>query len=287
MLADFVEPKSMLFVPAVKGKMIDKALSLGADIVVIDLEDSVAPSLKENARLTVATAISALGHSVANRIFVRINPVGSPWFLDDLSFIGSSELVDVVLPKYDSQDMVEELHERLMALGRKSVRLIVGIETVRGVHDCFDLLGNDIDAVYFGAEDFVADLGGRRTEVGSEVLYARSQVSIASRLRNVPAIDQAVLAVHDDERFRLDALQGRSMGYCGKICLHPQQVALANEIFAPSEEEIEHARKVIEAAQSGVGTLDGEMVDEVHLRMARSIVAKSSSVSQNKSNGIK
>lgn len=277
-VGDLVEPKSMLFVPASNRKMIEKAFTLGADIVVIDLEDSVAPSQKESARLMVADVMGQLDQSIPKGVFVRINPVGTPWFMDDLALLGRNHLVDVVLPKYDSPHMVDELRERLEALGRNSARLIVGIETVRGVHDCFDLLGETIDAVYFGAEDFIADLGGRRTKAGMEVLYARSQVSMASRLRQVSAIDQAVLTVHDADSFRSDAIQGRSLGYSGKICLHPLQVALANEIFAPSEEEFKHALKVIEAAQSGVGTLDGEMVDEVHLRIARSVIAKFTSV---------
>ena len=114
----------------------------------------------------------------------------------------------------------------------------------------------------------------RRTDTGEEVLYARSKVMLAARLAGVGAIDQAVVAIRDDTRFVADAEAGKSIGYTGKICVHPRQVELAHQVFTPSPEEIEHARRVLEMAAEGAGTVGGEMVDEVHVRMARRILAR-------------
>jgi citrate lyase subunit beta/citryl-CoA lyase len=142
------------------------------------------------------------------------------------------------------------------------------------VAGCRELLRADVDAVYFGAEDYIADLGGRRTENGAEVLYARSEVRLAAYLAEVAAVDQAVVAIRDDEQFRKDAERGRAIGYAGKICVHPRQVELSHEIFTPSPEEVEHARAVMRAAENGVAVVDGQMVDDVHVRMARTVLSR-------------
>jgi citrate lyase subunit beta/citryl-CoA lyase len=175
-----------------------------------------------------------------------------------------------VLPKYESADTVAEIRARLPG----AALVIAGLETARGVADCRRLLAHGVDAVYFGAEDYIADLGGHRTGTGEEVLYARSKVMLAARLAGVGAIDQAVVAIRDDARFVADAETGKSIGYTGKICVHPRQVELAHQVFTPSPEEIEHARQILEMAETGAGTLGGEMVDEVHVRMARQLIAR-------------
>ena len=167
--------------------------------------------------------------------------------------------------------MVGLLRARL----RPDAVIVVGIETARGVADSRALLGSAVDAAYFGAEDYIADVGGARTDGGAEVLYARSQVLLAARLGGVAAIDQAVMAVRDDERFITDARDGAALGYTGKICVHPRQVELAHEVFTPTEAQVEHAEAVLRvAAAGGVGTVDGQMVDDVHVRMARQVLAR-------------
>ena len=106
------------------------------------------------------------------------------------------------------------------------------------------------------------------------MLHARSEVVLAGALGGVGLLDQAVVAAHDAEAFRADAAAGRDLGYDGKICIHPSQVALAHEAFTPTDDEIAHARLVIEAGKSGVGVVDGEMVDDVHLRMAAAVLSR-------------
>jgi citrate lyase subunit beta/citryl-CoA lyase len=157
--------------------------------------------------------------------------------------------------------------------------VVVGIESARGVADSEALLTEPVDAAYFGAEDYIADLGGRRTPTGLEVLYARSQVVLAARLAGVSAIDVAFVDIAEDSGFTADAKAGQSMGYTGKICVHPRQVELSHRVFTPTAEEVELARAVVAAFESGgVVAVDGQMVDEVHVRMARRVLARAEAV---------
>jgi citrate lyase subunit beta/citryl-CoA lyase len=130
-----------------------------------------------------------------------------------------------------------------------------------------ELLGAPVTAAYFGAEDYVADVGGVRTVANIEVLYARSRVALAARLAGVHALDQIVAAFDDDVRFVADAREGRAIGY-GKLCIHPRQVRLADEVFRPSPDDLAHARRLLVSYDAGVSAgqapvvFDGQIVDE-------------------------
>ena len=198
-----------------------------------------------------------------------MNPPGTPWFDDDVEAVAGTR-AGVVLPKYEDPAQLRDLRERV---GDRPV--VVGVETARGVARARELLAEPgLVAAYFGAEDFIASVGGRRTSSSREVLFARSEVLLAARLGGVGALDQAVVNVRDEAFFRTDAGEGRDLGYDGKICIHPTQVTLAHEVFTPSEEEVAHARDVVDAGRAGVGVVNGEMVDDVHLRMAAAVLAR-------------
>lgn len=261
--------RTLLFVPGGRADMIAKVPRSSPDVVAVDLEDAVAAVDKDSARRIAVEAVDALdpGHTV---VLVRVNPPGSPWFAEDVAAVASSRAAGVVLPKLERSSDLDAVRAALPA----GAVVVAGLETALGVADCRTLLSSGVDAAYFGAEDYIADLGGRRTESSDEVRYARSRVVLAARLAGVAAIDQAVVAVRDPDRFRADAGQGRDLGFQGKICLHPTQVEIAREVFTPSEAEIAHARAVVAAGASGVGVVDGEMVDDVHLRMAAALLAR-------------
>jgi citrate lyase subunit beta/citryl-CoA lyase len=263
-------PRSLFFVPGSRPDMIAKLPRWRADLAVVDLEDAVAAEDKVAARPGAIAAIAELAGS-AGTVLVRINPPGSEWFADDVAAVANSAADGVVLPKFESADVIGLLRSRLAP---QSV-LVVGLETARGVADCRELLTAPVDAAYFGAEDYIADIGGARTDGGAEVLYARSKVVLAARLGRVAAIDQVVTAVRDDDRFVADARAAAALGYTGKICVHPRQVELAHEVFTPTDAEVAHATEVLRvAAAGGVGTVDGQMVDDVHVRMARQVLAR-------------
>lgn len=262
-------PRSLLFVPGSRPDMIAKLPRWQADAVVIDLEDAVPAAGKDTARQTGIAAAAALGLP-GTAVLVRVNPAGSPWFRADLSAVAGAAVDGVVLPKTASAAELAGVRAAL-----PSGRLIVaGVETAEGVAACRGVLARDADAAYFGAEDYIADVGGYRTAAGLEVLHARSEVMLACRLAGIGAIDQAVTAIRDDEQYLADAQAGRALGYTGKICLNPRQVELARQAFTPSPGDIDRARQVLRAAEAGVGTVDGQMVDDVHVRMARQVLAR-------------
>lgn len=272
-------PRSLLFVPGNRADMIGRASRWAPDALVVDLEDAVPAGEKPAARASALAGIAELDRAeldraeldrTASTVLVRVNPASSPWFADDVRAALDARADGVVLPKYEHRAEVAELRRLLP----KGALIVVGLETARGVLACRDLLDGQVNAVYFGAEDYIADLGGRRTMAGAEVLYARSEVRLAARVAGITAIDQAVVAIRDGQRFVVDAEEGRAIGYAGKICVHPAQVALAHQVFSPTPEELDHARAVLRAAAEGVGVVDGQMVDEVHVRMARTVLSR-------------
>lgn len=272
--------RSLLFVPGGRTEMVVKAYRSAADGVVIDLEDGVLPAGKDTARAGVLEALRTLEPPAGTIVLVRVNAPGSPWHDADVAAVAGTRAHGVVLPKTETAEQIARLRAVLDSRGRGDAVVLAGLETALGVADARSTLAGSARAgvigAYFGAEDYVADLGGRRTAGGTEVLYARSQVALAARLAGLPALDQVVLAVHDSEGFITDAEIGRSLGYQGKMCIHPAQVALAAQVFTPSPGEIAHARAVVTAARDGggVAVVDGEMVDDVHVRMARDVLAR-------------
>lgn len=274
--APLTRVRSMLFMPGMRADMVTKIPRIGPDLAVVDLEDAVSVADKDEARTIAGHAIDALPPD-AGVVLVRVNPISTPWFEADVTMAAGSGAAGVVVPKLDSVAQVDRLRAELDRVSWSSAVVVAGIETALGVADVRNVLAAGVSAAYFGAEDFIADLGGRRTTAGNEVLYARSQVCLAAYLSGVPAIDQAVVAFTDPEAFRADARAGAELGYQGKICIHPSQVALAHEMHTPDAEQIAHARAVLQAQGTGVSVIDGQMIDEVHLRMARAVVARDGS----------
>ncbi|MBO0829250.1 MAG: CoA ester lyase [Streptosporangiales bacterium] len=264
--------RSLLFVPGGRPDLLGKVGRSHPDAVVVDLEDAVAPDAKDTARREALDAV-ATARPDAGTVLLRVNPPGTAWHDADVAAASdacAARAIDgVVLPKYERADQLAGVCAALPG----AARVVVGLETARGVADARPLLAQRPDAAYFGAEDYAADIGGRRTAAGTEVLYARSAVCLAARLAGVLALDQAVVAVRDAGAFRADAEQGRDIGFHGKICLHPVQVEIAHEVFTPSSAEIEHAQAVLAAAARGVGVVDGQMVDAVHVSMAERVLS--------------
>jgi len=269
--------RSMLFMPGGRAEMIAKMPRFAPDIAVVDLEDAVAQGDKEAARATAGKAIDDLDASGATTVLMRVNPPGTPWFADDLAVAAACAATGIVVPKLHSTEQLRQVHDQLARHSWSTAVVVGGIEDALGVVDVRLLVGSGVSAVYFGAEDYIADLGGRRTDRGDEVLYARSKVSLAAHLAGIPAVDQAVVALGEDERFLRDAESGVALGYQGKICIHPRQVELAHQAFTPTPEEVAHARAVVAAAAEGVGVVDGQMVDDVHVRMALGVIGRTSS----------
>ncbi len=275
------EPRSMLFVPGDDVPKLTKIPSLVADIIVADLEDAIAPHNKVMARQTLKDVLSRFDQMTISRIAVRVNPMESNYFEDELLLCGELGVRGLVIPKLENVEVVKVARQTMSRMGRTDTIIFGGIESLAGVRDCFTLLSGGLSGVYFGAEDFIEEMGGQRTHDGLEVLYARSQVVLAAKLAGIAAIDQAVTAVHDLDRFQVDAVQGRALGYTGKICLHPAQALACNDAFSPSPAEVERAQRIIASSETGgVQLLDGNMVDAVHVRAATRLLAKHTQIAE-------
>lgn len=275
----FERLRSLLFAPATNEAVIAKIGTRGADAVVLDCEDATPPQLKADAR----DAVRRWGPELASQgvaVTVRINAPSSEWFDDDVAAL-TPELAAVVVPKVETTDELDRLGALLDRAGLP-LGVLAGIETALGVADARHLLAHPrVVAAYFGAEDFIADMGGRRTRSNAEVTVARGIVALAGRLAGVPVLDQIVADFADDDRFGEESADACSMGYAGKLCIHPRQVALANDAFRPSADEVERAQRLLdgyEAAQAaGIGAFvfEGQMIDEPLATQARRVVALS------------
>ena len=247
--------------------------------MVIDCEDASPPNAKDEARRNarrLAPAIAGRG----SHVFVRVNSVTSPWFEEDVADGLCPELTGIVVPKLERTAQLVQIDQALERVGLASLTVLAGIETALGVADARALLAHPrVGAAYFGAEDFIADMGGVRTEGNQEVLYARSQVALAGRLAGIPTLDQVVVDFRNGESFQREVAEARALGYRGKLCIHPGQVELANRGFLPSEEEVDFARRLLgayeKATAAGVAAIDfeGQMVDEPLAAHARQILA--------------
>jgi len=270
--------RSLLFAPAVRPDFIAKLPERGADAVVVDCEDATPAGAKDLARQHVREHVPALAEKC--KVTVRVNAVASEWFADDINDGVVPEVAAIVVPKIDSVDALNTVSAALEANGLGHIGVIAGIETALGVADARLLLAHErVVAAYFGAEDFIADMGGIRTASNEEVSYARSAVALAARLGGVPLLDQVVTDFRDDDRFIAECAQARAIGYSGKLCIHPGQVALANAAFIPSADEVDRARRLLEvyenATSEGLAAIDfeGQMVDEPLAVQARRIIA--------------
>ena len=272
--------RSLLTVPATRPDLAEKAPRSAPDALFLDLEDGVPPNAKESARPNAVDAARMLTREHPGiQVFVRVNGIATPWFAEDVATALVPELTGVVVPKLESAADVAVVGDALAAAGVGHLGILAGIESAAGVARAEEVLQAPVRWCYFGAEDFVADMGGVRTASNLEVLYARSRVALAACLGDVHAIDQILADFRDDDRYLHDAGEARALGYRGKLCIHPAQVALAHRVFTPSPDEVDHARRLLAAyeaaAARGEATLDfeGEMVDEPMARRARTTLA--------------
>lgn len=270
-------PRTLLFAPAVRPDLVAKTPTSAPDLVAIDLEDATPVSGKRDARASLPDLVASVhGRSP---VTVRVNAADSAWFDDDVAALPDG-LAAVIVPKIETVAGLDRIASALAAAGRPDLRIIAGIETALGVADSRDLVDHPVvAAAYFGAEDFIADMGGFRTYDNHEVAYARGLVALSARLAGIPAFDQVVADFRDHDRCHRESEEARAMGYTGKLCIHPGQVGIARNVFTPSPQEIDHATRLLaaydEAIEAGVAAIDfeGRMVDEPVAEQARHVLA--------------
>jgi len=247
--------RSYLFVPGNRPDRFAKAQAAGADAVIIDLEDAVPAAEKSNARAAVEAWVNPSQPAV-----VRINGVETDWFRDDITCCRMPGVQAVMLPKAEKAEQLRKVEE---LLGR-SVRILPLIESARGFWNAMEIAQDrSVERLVFGSLDFQADVGIPGDQ--EELLYFRSQLVLISRLAGIePPVDGIQTAIDNPEELRDQAQRARRLGFGGKLCIHPKQVALVNECFLPAAEEVAWARRVVETANAAQGNavrLDGQMID--------------------------
>lgn len=276
--------RSLFFAPANRPELVVKFPRFGADCCVIDLEDGTPEAEKDRARAMLRETVDAVrAAGLRSMLAIRVNVPGSAHYQADLEAACECDIDAVMIPKLETPEQAFEVAERISRRDGQARKcgVIGGIESVRGVLNAVDICDRTplIDAVYFGAEDFSADIGGRRTRKGDEVATARAWVVMAARAARLTAIDIAVLDIRDDTLFLQDATFGRDLGYQGKICVAPAQVRLAHRAFSPTDDERVYARRLVDtyeaATARGLGTIDfeGRMVDGPLLKHSLAVLA--------------
>lgn len=277
MSTTIIRARSFLFVPATRPERLHKALAAGADVVIADLEDAVASGDKETARKQLVDELAALDRAGLSRLLVRVNAVGTPWHADDLLGLAPfarQGLAGMMVPKAESASALQEIAEALDS----SMVLVPLVESVTG-WDRLDELARAprVVRLAFGHLDFQVDMGMRCEGEETELVPVRlALVASTRRALLAPPIDGVTVDANDPGALRRAAQRGRALGFGGKLCIHPTQVAAVNEAFSPTAAEISWARRVLEEAgrrQGDVFSLDGRMVDAPVVCLAQGVLA--------------
>lgn len=278
--------RSLFNVPGSDERKLQKIEKLfgKVDTVVLDLEDGVALSKKADARRMVASKLKAFGLGTPFERAVRINTVGSGLGSEDLEAIaGLQELETIVIPKVDSADDVEEVEDlvkRVRDPSFKPLQYLACIESAKSLQrvDSIAQSSNYLCGLVFASEDYCADTGISRTESLLEMLYARSAVVNAAKAYDLQAIDLVCIDFKNSERLRWECENGRNMGFTGKQAIHPDQLEIIQEMFQPTEKQIDFAKRIIEGARKhnidGVGAfdLDGKVIDLPMVKQAMKVL---------------
>ena len=276
--------RSLLFVPGNRPDRFDKAIDSGADAVVVDLEDAVPLDQKDAARDNVREKLASYS---GKRILVRVNALGTDFFEADLFEIVSASLWAIMVPKVNSPSDVRKICEMVGKAEKRqgikigTIALLPLIESASGLQHIFAIVSQQNEparmfSAAFGALDYALDMGTDVAGDGSNLDYARSRIAVACRAAGVaPPLDTPYTKLKDEQGLRSDALRARQLGFQGKLCIHPDQTGICNDVFGPTKEQIEFAEKVIEAFEQaeakGLGAIqvEGRMVDAPIVAWAR------------------
>ncbi|MEM2960935.1 MAG: CoA ester lyase [Candidatus Bathyarchaeia archaeon] len=280
--------RSMLFVPANNWRLIQSAKEEKPDAVILDLEDSVPIDEKETARWLINDAVKLL-KEVGHTVIVRVNGLATSLTKTDLEFALEEGVDAVMLPKSESKEEISKLEslieneENKKGLGK--IRIIPLIESAKGIFNADEIVSSSkrISAVGFGAADYLRDFGRSYFSVSSdqiELLYPRSRLSVAARVAGIPAIDTPFLGLLiDREGLIRESKIALSLGFRGKMCIHPMHIEFINQVFSPSERDVDTAKKIIKAYEEakarglGATSVEGRMIDEVTYKMAMETLA--------------
>ena len=265
--------RTMLFMPGNNPGMLQTADTFGADSVIFDLEDAVALTEKDAARILVTEAMKTMSYG-DTEVVIRINPLSSPFAMEDIDKMARLKPDAILLPKATPEDIsvLEKELERIekeegFEIGEIKVHALV--ETAYGVETVYETLKSSkrIEAVLLGGEDLAADLAVKRTRDSDELFYARTKIVNACKALKIDAIDTPFTDTNDYEGLEADSRKAKMLGFTGKLAINPRQIDTIHNVYSPTKQEINHAMRVMSAKEDaekdglGVFSLDGKMVD--------------------------
>jgi citrate lyase subunit beta-like protein len=283
--------RALLYVPGDDRHKVEKAIELGVDCVCLDLEDGVAANRKETARHETANNLNNLVFGSSERL-VRINSIFSGLSLQDLEAILPSRPDGVYLPKVTTADDVQWIDTQITTFEKRTkikpgaITLLAGIESAQSILHLVEICKASarLSGLVFGAEDYIADIGGVRTQHGQEMLYARSAVVTCAVAFGIQAIDMVCTEYKNEERLVQESRSGMELGFSGKQIIHPAQVIPVQSTFTPDPLALERADRIVRAYQEhlkigkGAFTLDDRMVDMPVVKAAERLLARAAAI---------
>ncbi len=278
--------RSVLYMPGANARALEKAESLPADALILDLEDAVAPDAKAEARVRVCEA-AASGRYGRREVAIRVNGLGTPWHDDDLRAAAAAGPAAVVVPKVDSADAVHAIEKALeagdapdgtaiWAMVETPVAMLHAEEVARA--------SERLTVLVMGTNDLAKELQAEHVPGRQPLLAGLGLALLAARATGKVILDGVYNDIKDAEGFEAECVQGRQMGFDGKTLIHPSQLEPCNRVFAPTADEVDRARRIIEAFEQaeaegrGVVTVDGRMVENLHVDQARRTLAVTAAI---------
>lgn len=265
--------------PGANTRAMQKAKGLDCDTIIFDLEDAVSPDAKATAREQVQAAINGGGYG-HRELLVRGNGLDTPWGADDIAAFASLPIAAMLFPKIESSDQVEAIVALLDQHGGADLPVWLMVETPAGVLDLQQFASHPrVEALVMGTSDLVKELRASHTPSRHNLDYALQHCVMVARRYGKDILDGVHLDFQNEESLREVCAGGRAMGFDGKTLIHPSQIAVANEVFGYSDEDVENARRTLEVWQAalaegkGVAVLDGKLVENLHAAEAERVVA--------------
>ena len=268
--------RSVLYVPGANERALEKARDLPADGLIFDLEDAIAPEAKQRARDCACEAARS-GAYPSHTVAIRINAIGTPWHADDLAAAVAARPDAIVVPKVGSPADVLAIERALGQHGDRQISIWAMLETPAAVLRAAEIAaaGTRLSVLVMGTNDLLAELRAQELPDRRPLEVSLMLCLLAARAAGRPILDGVYNDVRDATGFEAECLAARQLGLDGKTLIHPSQVEICNRVFAPTEHELKHARRVIEAfrqaaeAGEGVATLDGRLIEQLHVQSAR------------------
>lgn len=290
MAVTFRPRRSVLYMPGSNARALEKGKTVAADGLILDLEDAVAPDAKALARDQVVKAVREGGYG-KRELLVRVNGMNTPWGYEDLVAAAQSGADGILIPKVDSADAVRQAEAVLDASGApKDLSIWCMMETARGMLRAEEIAESSprLGGLVMGTSDLAKDLHCAHTPMRLPMITALGLCMLAARAAKLPIVDGVYLDLSDDEGFKASCEQGLELGFDGKTLIHPKTVGVANEVFAPSEKDVEQSQKIIAAFEAaaaegkGVVVVDGKLVENLHVENAKRLVALATAIEEMK-----